>query len=90
VDFETGLVAAKEFGELVRSEAPQGTTSAQAAIAWLWQHAAVSSVIPGARNVEQARANAAAGRVPELGAGFDEGVRRIYDEHLRAAIHPRW
>ena len=90
VDFETGLVAAKEFGELVRSEAPRGTTSAQAAIAWLWQHDAVSSVIPGARNVEQARANAAAGRVPELGAGFDEGVRRIYDEHLRAAIHPRW
>ena len=90
VDFETGLVAAKEFGELVRSEAPTGTTSAQAAIAWLWQQDAVSSVIPGARNVEQARANAAAGRVPELGAGFDEGVRRIYDEHLRAAIHPRW
>jgi aryl-alcohol dehydrogenase-like predicted oxidoreductase len=90
VDFETGLVAAKEFGELVRSEAPTGTTSAQAAIVWLWQQDAVSSVIPGARNVEQARANAAAGRVPELGAGFDEGVRRIYDEHLRAAIHPRW
>jgi aryl-alcohol dehydrogenase-like predicted oxidoreductase len=90
VDYETGLVAAKEFGDLVRAEAAEGTTSAQAAIAWLWQHDAVSSVIPGARNVDQARSNAAAGRVPPLGAAFDEGVRRIYDTHLRAAIHPRW
>jgi aryl-alcohol dehydrogenase-like predicted oxidoreductase len=90
VDYETGLVAAKEFGELVRAEAPEGTTSAQAAIAWLWQHEAVSSVIPGARNVDQARSNAAAGRVAPLGEAFDAGVHRIYDEHLRAAIHPRW
>lgn len=90
VDYETGLVAAKEFGGLVKAEAPEGTTSAQAAIAWLWQHEAVSSVIPGARNIDQARGNAAAGRVPALGRAFDEGVRRIYDTHLRAAIHPRW
>ena len=90
VDYETGLVAAREFGELVRAEAPEGTTSAQAAIAWLWQHEAVSSVIPGARNVEQARGNAAAGSVPQLSEAFDAGVHRIYDEHLRASIHPRW
>ena len=90
VDFETGLVAAAEFGELVRTEAPAGTSSAQAAIAWLCQQEAVSSVIPGARNVEQARSNAAAGRVPPLGAAFDAGVRRIYDTHLRGAIHGRW
>jgi aryl-alcohol dehydrogenase-like predicted oxidoreductase len=90
VDYETGLLAAKEFGDLVKAQAPEGTTSAQAAIAWLWQHDAVSSVIPGARNVDQARSNAAAGRVPDLGPAFDEGVRRIYDTHLRASIHPRW
>jgi aryl-alcohol dehydrogenase-like predicted oxidoreductase len=90
VDYETGLVAAKEFGDLVTAEAPEGTTSAQAAIAWLWQHDAVSTVIPGARNVQQARSNAAAGRVPPLGRSFDDGVHRIYDTHLREAIHPRW
>ncbi len=90
VDYDTGLRAAAEFGRLVEAEAPAGTTSAQAAIAWLCQQEAVSSVIPGARNVEQARGNAAAGRVPPLGEAFDAGVRRIYDEHLRAAIHPRW
>jgi aryl-alcohol dehydrogenase-like predicted oxidoreductase len=90
VDYETGLKAAKEFGELVAAEAPEGTSPAQAAIAWLWQHEAVSSVIPGARNVDQARSNATAGRVPPLGKAFDAGVHRIYDEYLRAEIHPRW
>jgi aryl-alcohol dehydrogenase-like predicted oxidoreductase len=90
VDYETGLAAAKEFAELVAAEAPEGTSPAQAAIAWLWQHQAVSSVIPGARNVGQARSNAAAGRVPPLGEAFDAGVHRIYDQHLRADIHPRW
>ncbi len=89
VDFATGLEAAGEFARLVREHVP-GATSAQAAIAWVWQHPAVSTVIPGARNVEQARSNAAAGDVAPLGRAFDEGVRRIYDTHLREAIHPRW
>ena len=89
VDFTTGLKAADEFAELVRAQAP-GTTSAQAAIAWVWQHPAVSTVIPGARNVEQARSNAAAGEVAPLGTAFDDGVRRIYDTHLREVIHRRW
>ncbi len=90
VDYGTGLKAAREFTELVRAEAPAGVTPAQAAIAWLWQHPEVSTVIPGARNVEQARSNAAAGQLGPLGAAFEAGVRRIYDTHLREAIHPRW
>ena len=90
VDYETGVRAAKEFSALVAEQALEGVAPAQAAIAWLCQQPAVSTVIPGARNVGQARSNAAAGRVAPLGQGFDDGVRRIYDEHLRAAIHPRW
>jgi aryl-alcohol dehydrogenase-like predicted oxidoreductase len=90
VDYETGLAAAAEFTELVCAEAPEGVTPAQAAVAWLWQHPAVSSVIPGARNVEQATGNASAGSVAALGDAFDEGVRRIYDARLRDRIHPRW
>ncbi len=90
VDYQTGLRAAAEFGRLVSDQAPDGLTSAQAAIAWLWQHDEVSTVIPGARSVEQARSNAAAGRAAPLGDEFDAGVRRIYDEMLREEIHPRW
>ncbi|QNN54552.1 aldo/keto reductase [Nocardioides mesophilus] len=90
VDWSTGLRAAGEFTRLVEAEAPADITPAQAAVAWLWQHPEVSTVIPGARNVAQATGNAAAGSVPELGPAFDEGVRRIYDTHLREAIQPRW
>ena len=85
VDYELGLKAVAEFEQLV----PEGATTAQAAIAWIIAQDGVSSVIPGARNVEQARANAAAAGV-RLGAEFDEGVRWIYDHYFREAIHPRW
>ena len=65
-------------------------STAQLAIAWLAQQEGVSTVIPGARSVDQARANAAAGSLPALGPEFTSGVRRIYDSWLRADIHPRW
>lgn len=90
VPFDTGLTAAREFSALVAEQAPAGTTPAAAAIAWLWQHPQISTVIPGARNVEQARANADAGRVDPLGEKFDEGVRAIYDRHLRSVVHSKW
>ncbi|MFF1635116.1 aldo/keto reductase [Leifsonia sp. NPDC058248] len=86
VDFETGVAAAREFAALV----PAGLTPAQAAIAWVAQQDGVSSVIPGARSVEQARSNAAAGSAAPLGEAFDEAVRGIYDRRFRAAVHPRW
>jgi len=90
VDFGTGVEAAQEFGRLVEEHAATGTTSAQAAIAWLWQQPEVSTVIPGARNTEQARSNARAGSVPDLGDGFRQGVRDLYDERIRAQVHDRW
>ncbi|CAN5127719.1 aldo/keto reductase [soil metagenome] len=90
VSFETGLSTAAEFGELVSAQGPEGVTQAQAALAWLWQHPEVSTVIPGARNVRQAMSNAAAGRVAVLADAFNAGVRSIYDTHLRSQIHPRW
>lgn len=90
VDYETGLQAAKEFAALVTEHGPDGATPAQVAIAWVAQQPGVTTVIPGARNVDQARANAAAGVLPALGKDLLAGVQRIYDTHLRAAIHPRW
>ncbi|WP_456286182.1 aldo/keto reductase [Microbacterium sp. JZ70] len=90
VDYATGVQAAREFSALVAEQAPEGVSPAQAAIAWLWQQPGVSSVIPGARSIAQARSNAAAGSVSPLGEAFEAGVRRIYDAHLREAIHPRW
>ncbi|GAA4834031.1 aldo/keto reductase [Luteimicrobium xylanilyticum] len=95
VDYETGVEAAQEFARLVEElGAPEdgapALTPAQAAIAWLWQQSGVSTVIPGARNADQARANAAAGSARVLGPTFERGVRRIYDERFRAALHEKW
>ncbi|HEV7564483.1 MAG TPA: aldo/keto reductase [Microbacteriaceae bacterium] len=86
VDYETGVAAAQEFAASV----PDGLTPAQAALAWVAQQKGVSAVIPGARSVEQARANAAAGSAAPLGDDFERAVRAIYDSNFRAAIHERW
>jgi aryl-alcohol dehydrogenase-like predicted oxidoreductase len=90
VDFETGVAAAREFAALVAEHLPAGVTPAQAALAWVVQQPGVTTVIPGARNAEQARANAEAGRLGPLAPAFFEGVRRIYDERIRAGVHARW
>ncbi len=87
VDYETGVRAAREFAELA---AGKGLQPAQAALAWVAQLDGVSTVIPGARNPEQARANAAAASVAPLGADFTDAVRDIYDRYFRSDVHPRW
>jgi aryl-alcohol dehydrogenase-like predicted oxidoreductase len=90
VDYETGLAAAAEFAALVREHLPESVTTAQAALAWVVQQPGVTTVIPGARNAEQARANAAAGSVGTLPAELRDGVHRIYEERLRDSVHDRW
>ncbi|WP_460522441.1 aldo/keto reductase [Humibacter antri] len=97
VDYDTGVEAAQRFAEVVASvrdrigiECADKLTTAKAALAWVAQQPGVSSVIPGARNVDQARSNAAAGSVAPLGAEFDSAVREIYDEYFHASVHDRW
>lgn len=85
VDFETGVAAAREFAALA---AEHDLEPAVAALAWLIQLEGVTTVIPGARNVAQARSNASAGRVPPL--DLTDGVREIYDRYFREGIHSRW
>ena len=62
VDFERGLEAVEELRPLV----PEGATLAQLALRWILEFDAVSTVIPGAKTPEQARANAAAADLPAL------------------------
>jgi aryl-alcohol dehydrogenase-like predicted oxidoreductase len=90
VPYDVGLEAAARFTELAKDLVGETLTPAQAAIAWAWQRPGVSSVIPGARNVEQARANAAAGDAETLGPLFMSGVREIYDEMIKEHVHDKW
>ncbi|MCU1424057.1 MAG: aldo/keto reductase [Microbacteriaceae bacterium] len=87
VDFEKGVSAAHEFAELAASV---GLTPSVAALAWLAQLDGVTTVIPGARNVDQARANAAAGGAQPLPTEFGGKVSEIYDRYFREAVHERW
>ncbi|MCI3224137.1 aldo/keto reductase, partial [Streptomyces sp. NP-1717] len=86
IDYGTGLAAAVEFSGL----APEGATPAQTALRWIIQQPGVSSVIPGARSVGQARANAAAASLPPLSDATLDAVRDLYDGRIRAEIHHRW
>jgi aryl-alcohol dehydrogenase-like predicted oxidoreductase len=86
VDYRTGLEAAVEFARL----APQGVTPAQAALRWVIQHPGVTTVIPGATTVAQARENAAVGELPPLPVATLHAIEELYDGCVRAQVHHRW
>jgi aryl-alcohol dehydrogenase-like predicted oxidoreductase len=86
VDYDTGVAAGREFAAL----APDGATPAQAALRWVIQQAGVTTVIPGARNPEQVRANAAAGALPPLPDTTLRAVTDLYDRRIRPLVHHRW
>jgi aryl-alcohol dehydrogenase-like predicted oxidoreductase len=86
VDYETGLEVAEALKELV----PEGATLAQLALRWILSHDGVTTAIPGAKNPEQARANAAAADLPPLDEQTMARVRELYDERIRPLVHARW
>ena len=86
VDFRTGLEAVRRLRPLV----PEGATMAQFALRWIIDQPGVTVVIPGARNPEQARANAAAAGIPALPEETLRAVRDVYDELIRPQVHHRW
>lgn len=86
VPFETGLQAVEEIRALV----PAGQTMAAFALRWILMAEAVSVVIPGARNAEQARANAAAADLPAIPEDVMEATREIYYRLVAPHVHHRW
>ena len=86
VDYDAGVEAAQEFAAL----APAGATPAQTALRWIIQQPGVTTVIPGARNVEQARQNSEAAALPPLDQPTLDAIENLYDKYFRATIHSRW
>jgi aryl-alcohol dehydrogenase-like predicted oxidoreductase len=86
VPFEVGLDAVEELRPLV----PDGATLAQLALRWILMHPAVSTVIPGARSPEQARANAASADLPLLDGAAMARVREVYEQRIAPHVHRRW
>ncbi|WP_435611918.1 aldo/keto reductase [Streptomyces sp. bgisy159] len=86
VDYETGVEAAVEFAGL----APEGFTPAQLALRWIIDQPGVTTVIPGARSPEQARANAAAAGLPPLSVESLAAIRDLYERRIKDQVETRW
>lgn len=88
VPFDVGVAAAREISALV----PEGSTAttAQLALRWILDQPGITTVIPGARNPEQARGNAAAASLPPLTAEQLARFTEIYDSSIREHVHARW
>ncbi len=91
VDFAAGVDAASEFAGITGSQ-PAGSTgsTAQWALRWLIQQPGVTTVIPGARNTDQARQNAEAASLPPLPQAELDQIEGLYDKYFRAAVHDHW
>ena len=65
----------QEVERIAADEVPEGVPMAQWALAWCLKHPAVTTVIPGCKNVEQVKSNAAAADLSELVTDGTEQIR---------------
>jgi aryl-alcohol dehydrogenase-like predicted oxidoreductase len=86
VPYDVGLEAVRALRRVV----PRGVAMAQFALRWVIDQQGVTVVIPGARNADQARANAAADGVLPLSEDQLAAVRETYDNLIRPHVHSRW
>jgi aryl-alcohol dehydrogenase-like predicted oxidoreductase len=86
VPFDVGLAAVRALSAAV----PTGATTAQFALRWIIDQPGVTTVIPGARDREQARGNASAAALAPLTPEALATVRSVYDSLVRGAVHERW
>lgn len=86
VPFETGLAAVEQL----KSVKPESLTMAQFALKWILQFEEVTTVIPGAKNEQQAADNTAASDAKQLSEKAMTTVNEIYKEYIMPHVHQRW
>ena len=86
VPYDVSLAVVEDIRRLV----PGDITMAQFALRWILMEESVSTVIPGARNAQQAAANSAASNFPALPADTMDALRSIYDHRIAPFVHQRW
>jgi aryl-alcohol dehydrogenase-like predicted oxidoreductase len=86
VPYDVALEAVEE----IRSLVPQGVSMAQFALRWILMNQGVTTVIPGAKNAEQAQANNAASELPALTDRTMAALREIYLKKVAPFVHQRW
>lgn len=85
VPFDQAVRYAQKVDAILSEESP-GATLAQKALRWILDFDAVSSVIPGAKSAEQARANAAASALPRLSEKAHTGLKNLYEDEIAATV----
>jgi aryl-alcohol dehydrogenase-like predicted oxidoreductase len=86
VPFEIGVAAAREVAAIAGPD----VSTAAFALRWVIDQPGVTTVIPGARNVEQVLGNVAAASLDPLTDAQLADLERVYDERIRAHVHDRW
>jgi len=86
VPYDVGVKAVRRLQKAV----PEGWTLAEVALRWCIDAPGVSTVIPGARNPSQARANAAVASRPALPEALAAEIRATYAEEIAQYVHDRW
>jgi aryl-alcohol dehydrogenase-like predicted oxidoreductase len=86
VPYGLALDAVEELRELV----PEGEAMAAFALRWILMSEAVTTVIPGARNAAQAKANAAAGDLPPIDEHTMNAVAELYQRRIAPEVDQRW
>lgn len=86
VPYEAGVRAARRLQDVV----PEGWTLAEVALRWCADAPGVSTVIPGARNASQARANAAVGDRPPLSGSIIEEIKATYAQEIAEYVQGKW
>jgi len=84
------LGRALELVDALRPVVPEGMTMGQLALRWILGFDAVSTVIPGAKTPEQARANAAASDLPPLPRSVREAIAELRRTRISPAVDQRW
>lgn len=81
-----GLERGVELVEQIRPLVPNAMTMAQMALRWILDHDAVSTVIPGAKNPQQAHANAHASDLPPLPQTLHKQLAEFYQDKVATHI----
>ncbi len=86
VDYAIALEAV----ERLRAMKPDNMTMAQFALKWILMNPALSCVIPGGKTPEQVRQNTETSQFHGLDASTMAGVKAVYEDLIKADVHPLW
>lgn len=86
VPFEKGV----RLADAIKALVPAGMTMAQFAMRWCLDFDAVTTVIPGAKHAQHAKANAAASDLPPLSPAIHQELKEFYGEEVAHFVRGRY